>query len=34
MSVTVFDFTNSKDELSNDIEPLHEYVPGVIFSIR
>lgn len=38
MSVAVFDFTKSKDELGNDIEPLHEYVPGVIafvfFSIR
>lgn len=30
MSVAVFDITKSKDELGNDIEPLHEYVPGLI----
>lgn len=30
MSVAVFDITKSKDELGNEIEPLHEYVPGLI----
>lgn len=30
MSIAVFNITKSKDACGNDIEPLHEYVGGVI----
>lgn len=33
MSVATFDITKSKDEDGHDIEPLHEYVPGLIRSV-
>lgn len=32
MSVAVFDICKSKDEFGNDVEPLYEYVSGLIRS--
>lgn len=33
MSVAVFNITKAKDKLGNDIEPLYDYVPGLIMSV-
>lgn len=34
MSVAVFDISKVKDKLGNDIEPLYDYVSGLIMSVN